>query len=681
MSALNARRIAVDVAVLAGFVALALVGRPDAVAAGIGAVIGLVGHAARGRLDRLPWGGATVGVVVGLGAAVWFGMVPAQALGVLLAYLQCHDRLTSTRDDRRAIVLAALMLVIGAGVTRDPLFGPAAIAFGVAAPVGLSPPGSGRVGARTALLVSGAVAGVAALLFVVAPRGLAGPRDAVELTGFASEVDLGALDQLLDDPAPVFRAAVRPPVRGPIYWRGVGLDGFDGKTWSNGSAPARTAIQPPQHIPGNAVVIEVEPREPGVMFTSGWPLDVDAGGAQLWADGQGGWSVRTPVDRYRVVAQPPLGPVRDPDDPTTPALTPFTPPEGDAEALARALQLPPDLDPRIRELGAAVAGEGPAREQLTRLVAHLRAGYSYTRRPRDAGAEGPLSLFLFDRKAGHCEYFAAALAVLARTVGIPARVVNGFVGGVVDPETGWVEVRRYHAHAWVEAHVGGWILVDPTPGPASTTLAVPPGGPMLSPVERLRRLWDEGLLAYDRTDQLLALLRAARAAQEVVEGGADPAESVSLPWRGFVALVGGTLALALVAQQVGRRLARGLIDPPSASPAGPVARAWARARSHVVAKGWRIPPSLPPVDGARWLAAHVDAADADAAAALLELAWLYYATHLGHAGGAGPDRPHERIRTLTERVERLAERSGWGPTTKRSAGRRGQRDRGPVRRV
>jgi hypothetical protein len=78
----------------------------------------------------------------------------------------------------------------------------------------------------------------------------------------------------------------------------------------------------------------------------------------------------------------------------------------------------------------------------------------------------PLASFLFERRQGHCEYFASAMAVMLRTQGIPTRVVNGFRGGEFNDITSQYVVRMRNAHSWVEAYIPGfgWMSFDPTPG-------------------------------------------------------------------------------------------------------------------------------------------------------------------------------------------------------------------------
>ena len=105
--------------------------------------------------------------------------------------------------------------------------------------------------------------------------------------------------------------------------------------------------------------------------------------------------------------------------------------------------------------------------RLNAISAELR----HTRRscPPSEPAD-PLADFLFERRKGHCEYFASAMAVMLRTLGIPSRLVTGFQGGAYNPVSGWSVVRASDAHSWVEAWIDGrgWITFDPTPAGADS---------------------------------------------------------------------------------------------------------------------------------------------------------------------------------------------------------------------
>lgn len=102
------------------------------------------------------------------------------------------------------------------------------------------------------------------------------------------------------------------------------------------------------------------------------------------------------------------------------------------------------------------------------LQNHLREsgqyGYSLTAAVVDPALD-PVEDFVLNRKAGHCEYFASALALMLRSVNVHSRVITGFKGGISKPPDPTLTVLQRNAHAWVEAYVGGrWVTLDPTPG-------------------------------------------------------------------------------------------------------------------------------------------------------------------------------------------------------------------------
>ena len=111
---------------------------------------------------------------------------------------------------------------------------------------------------------------------------------------------------------------------------------------------------------------------------------------------------------------------------------------------------------------------------ITRIQAFLVANYAYD---QDVPlSEDPIPAFLFEDRAGYCQQFSGAMALMLRMSGIPARVVSGFAPGV--PQAGGsYSVSDTDAHAWVEVlYPGiGWVTVDPTPGqtPAHTNYLAP----------------------------------------------------------------------------------------------------------------------------------------------------------------------------------------------------------------
>jgi len=124
-------------------------------------------------------------------------------------------------------------------------------------------------------------------------------------------------------------------------------------------------------------------------------------------------------------------------------------------------------DERIRELALQVAQPSEDSHRLTQVLRvhdYLKNNYYYSLMPGLAADGDQLSHFLYTSKKGYCSYFAFAMALLCRSLDIPARVAVGFY---VNPDTeilNFYEVRAYQAHAWVEVYFGeyGWIEFDPS---------------------------------------------------------------------------------------------------------------------------------------------------------------------------------------------------------------------------
>ncbi|HUT75743.1 MAG TPA: transglutaminase domain-containing protein [Armatimonadota bacterium] len=132
----------------------------------------------------------------------------------------------------------------------------------------------------------------------------------------------------------------------------------------------------------------------------------------------------------------------------------------------RLLSLP-RLPQRTRRLARRItAGERSDLHRALALNAYLQREFVYRDRvtPPPAGVDH-VDYFLHHMDGAYCDYFASALAVLARLNGLPARVVTGFRSDEVETETGWWVVREKHAHSWVEVFLDGygWLELDPSP--------------------------------------------------------------------------------------------------------------------------------------------------------------------------------------------------------------------------
>ena len=131
-------------------------------------------------------------------------------------------------------------------------------------------------------------------------------------------------------------------------------------------------------------------------------------------------------------------------------------------------QLPEQFDPAILDLALEVTrGKTSFYDRALAIEAHLQTEYAYSLQSAfESQNFTPLSDFLFNTKSGHCEYFASAMAMMLRSIEIPARLVTGFAVHHYNPLTGLYEVRALHGHAWVEAWIedAGWVSFQPTPG-------------------------------------------------------------------------------------------------------------------------------------------------------------------------------------------------------------------------
>lgn len=129
-------------------------------------------------------------------------------------------------------------------------------------------------------------------------------------------------------------------------------------------------------------------------------------------------------------------------------------------------------DDKVRDLAVEITAAAEVTDRYGRVLAirdYLKENYFYSLKPGLAEDGNQLSHFLFRSGKGYCSYFAFAMALLCRSLDIPARVAVGFY---VDPSLevmNFYEVRAQQAHAWVEVYFDslGWIEFDPT----STTLA------------------------------------------------------------------------------------------------------------------------------------------------------------------------------------------------------------------
>lgn len=133
--------------------------------------------------------------------------------------------------------------------------------------------------------------------------------------------------------------------------------------------------------------------------------------------------------------------------------------------IALLTRLPDNTPPRLLQLSKQFADPALTnRQRIERVENWFRqGGFRYSRTDLPTG-EQALDSFLFDRKSGHCEFFASSFALLLRGAGVPSRLVGGYLGGEYNEIGGYYRVSEERAHVWVESLIPGegWIRIDPS---------------------------------------------------------------------------------------------------------------------------------------------------------------------------------------------------------------------------
>ncbi len=465
------------------------------------------------------------------------------------------------------------------------------------------------------------------LLPRVPPRYLSVYTPASDIsTGFTDRVQLGRIGQIQQSSAVVMHIEIQNDLEGAydLKWRGVALSAFDGRIWSNsyeqirvrpagdGSYRLAPLVDPrgPSAVAGRSIRYRVlmEPIGTNVFFLAERPqslrgnfrlVSTDAGGAvyNLDADHQ--------INRYEAESQ--LAEI----DSDELRLAANTAPGG----MEQYLKLPP-LDIRIPKLAEDITAAAPSNyEKAAALEQYLSTHFAYTLELPRSVPQDPVANFLFERKRGHCEYFASSMAVMLRSLRIPSRMVTGFRGGEYNDLTGQYVVRASDAHSWVEAYFpgSGWISFDPTP---ASSLSTRTGwSRMQLYADAAASFWREWIINYDVGHQLTLGKDAAASSRQfldealrwIAQRHRALLRSARRAHRHFtnfpVRWLGGIVAFAavLIALLNLRRLAGGLRDRslrahPERAPRESAALWYDRMVHRMARLGWRKSPSQTPLD-------------------------------------------------------------------------------------
>ncbi len=298
------------------------------------------------------------------------------------------------------------------------------------------------------------------VLFLVIPRLgplWAIPNQQAAKTGFSDSLSPGDLGKLALNQSPAFRVSftAERPAPNQLYWRGLVLDAFDGRTWTTRDVWGFRPLDPDNSIKRELIdySIIVEPHGQPWLFSLMKPIQVTNVTNSIRITADSILMNRIPVAqrlRYEVTS------ALDEQWPSAPQLSP-----AQRDIYTR---LPPGSNPQTLALvqGWREQASGE-RAMIDRALALFNREFTYTLQPPVLGTHS-VDEFLFQSKRGFCEHFASSFTVMLRAAGIPARVVVGYQGGQWNPLENYLLVRQSDAHAWVEVwrEGRGWQMMDPT---------------------------------------------------------------------------------------------------------------------------------------------------------------------------------------------------------------------------
>lgn len=370
------------------------------------------------------------------------------------------------------------------------------------------------------------IAAIAAPMFFMLPRvggaGFGANQGGVKgLTGFSNTVKLGDIGRIQQNDEVVMRVQVEGDAEEPyggIRWRGVVLDNFDNKNWSQSkSQPSYPYVRSDNGLfqvgfssgkrAATIQTIYLEPLDTEVLFALSNPVRIQGNFPVLKKDSYGGVSaVRNNFERlsYKVNS-----------DRWTPNVEDLRSDNAVYSAdEVNYLQIPDKFDERIGKLALQISGDKKNRYDKAKAVEqYLQTQFGYTLEQK-AGGEEPLSDFLFNIREGHCEYFSTAMVMMLRTQGIAARVVNGFQRGEYNETAEMFVVKQKNAHSWVEVYFPRekvWITFDPTPSAGQNLTDNTAGvfGFTQKYLDALEALWIQYFVSYDNNEQR-SLFRSMR---------------------------------------------------------------------------------------------------------------------------------------------------------------------------
>jgi transglutaminase-like putative cysteine protease len=324
-------------------------------------------------------------------------------------------------------------------------------------------------------------------------------------SGLSDQVEPGSSAIVGESRALAFRAEMSRQPQQQVYWRGTVFNRLEVRRWVR-------VEPPPEHINYKGLrIIQTLYPEPGfsrILLALDAPAALSLQRSRRSSDGIYEFQGR-PGRRFTYRAES--------------VSTATLPVVGEIKR-SFYLAVPDNQPHRIRQLASDIRRTGGSDAgRLEQLEIYFRNGgfrYSSTGLPT---GEQALEQFLFEKKQGHCEFFAASFALILRSAGVPARLVGGYLGGEYNELGGYYLVSEDMAHVWVEAFITGtgWVRVDPSSFARNAGAVwgrTPPKGLLHKirlALDSVDHTWNSAVITYDFQRQVDALQSAGKRLQGI----------------------------------------------------------------------------------------------------------------------------------------------------------------------
>ncbi len=331
------------------------------------------------------------------------------------------------------------------------------------------------------------------------------------VSGFSQKVNLGDIARIDENEGAAMRVRVsgdktRFPKR--FYWRGIAFDHYDGKSWSTANSGTRflhedsggtfynvssSGLQQDQLIRQE---FYMEPLDTRVIFGEDRIIKVRGNFGAVTRDSNGTLIGANRPESYDLYSRSGFG------------LHQRTPGAGEIpEHITKYyLQLPgrsAEMDRLTRKI---VGNTQAAKDRVNAVIRYLQTNYRYSTTDLPHAKTDPIAEFLFQKKSGHCEYFATSMVLMLRYLNIPARLVNGFLEGEYNDLGDFYLVRQSDAHSWVEVYLdGSWVPFDPSPLPKEVSGSFGSFFNIRKLLDSIQFFWDRYVLIFSAQDQIDAV--------------------------------------------------------------------------------------------------------------------------------------------------------------------------------